>query len=195
MTALWIVTLVVAAVVVLELALGFAIIRRLRDLGSRVKLALDLAQGTARASEIQALQPGQPIPGFQAIGTDGSEITSSSVTRTGALLAFFDANCDSCRAQMAELVSATRRKDAQLQPIVVVVSGDARRGDDLVKSGSSVGRVITEPEPGGLTTSFRIDIFPVFFVLGTDGTVSHRTLSVKDAVEKLRRPFVIAAAS
>ena len=101
----------------------------------------------------------------------GTVISSAMLSDAAGLLAFFSAECRSCRSHMGELAEAARKRRGVAPLTLVVVDGDADVGADLITAAQAFASVAVEPDGGPISSIFRVDVFPTFFRLGSDGQV------------------------
>lgn len=178
------VVVALAAAVAVDMAISLAIIRRLRAIAAEIASAANSGSATVE----QGLSPGERVPSFEAIATDGASVARVDVAPEGALLAFFAAECEACRLHMTELVKYARRRGSSSSNVLIVVDGDPQSGADLISAGSTFAQVVNEPEGGPLSRLFRVGIFPTFFVVGKHESVGLRTHSAHDAAVRSMWP-------
>ncbi len=184
MSAIWGALGAVSLVLVIDLALSIAIIRRLRE----VAQSLGTRGSVSTAAVERGLAPGEPLPAFAAVTTDGEDILSAHLIRKGALIAFFAAECDACRQHMSELRRVLDQSGRQPNTLVVV-DGDAHAGFDLISRAEQFGQVVSEPNDGPLSRLFRVGVFPTFFVVGDSEVIGMRTHAAREAALQAR-PFL-----
>ncbi|PXX71661.1 thiol-disulfide isomerase/thioredoxin [Nocardia tenerifensis] len=136
---------VLAVLVVLDLLLTFAVLRRLRIHEARLS-----APGTVRDELI-----GRRLPRFGASGA----------TR---LVAFFSAGCAPCVEQAAEFA---RHADAERVAILVLGSASESERQRLLTALGDAPTVITEPDGDALAAELGVRSFPQLLLVDESGTI------------------------
>jgi hypothetical protein len=134
--------------------------RRLRALTERVNVFFPVVEGTLPL-------PGTPVPEFDAVATDGAQVTHSAFAGVERIFAALSTGCGSCLEQ----VSAFRELGASLtpQPIVAVV-GPARDRAPMVTQLDGRAIIIEEPEHGPVVEAFEVSEFPAVLLV-RDGVI------------------------
>ncbi|MEV1004497.1 TlpA disulfide reductase family protein [Nonomuraea sp. NPDC050202] len=168
----------IAAVVVvgvlggLNLLLMLAVLRRLREYDDTwARAGMDNLAGRRLLPE-----PGTRIADFTAKTLDGAEITlrdpaGVSGVEGPLLVGFFSTGCPACHEELPRFVEYAATVPGGREQNLVVVSGPADEVADVVEAVSPMARVVVEPEEGPLTTAFSVRRWPLFVLLGQDGTV------------------------
>lgn len=167
--------LVLTALVLLDLALTLAIVRRLREQAANQGRLVD---------PVLAQLVGRPVPAdLAAVAIDGSAVTGELLRGGSAFVAFVATWCDACHADLPRLQEQARARRAAGETVLVVV--EAPSGDDaseLVAALDGVALVVVESSgsggPGGpgtdgdrpFHTAFDVSGFPTYLEI-QDGTV------------------------
>jgi cytochrome oxidase Cu insertion factor (SCO1/SenC/PrrC family) len=120
---------------------------------------------------VNALPVGAELPEFSAIDISGQSISFDELRGAPHIFAFFAASCQSCRHHVARVIEFMQG-EGKGAGLVVVVSGDVRRGADLVEALKAWGRVIVEePVRGALVEAFSVWAFPLFYITDSSGKI------------------------
>ncbi|MDI5982177.1 TlpA family protein disulfide reductase [Amycolatopsis magusensis] len=161
-------SLLVAAVallgvlVLLDLLLTFAVIRRLRTHADLIGEAL----GSPRTPARVMLEAGQKVGEFSARTTADEQVSLAGLTLVG----FFSAHCGTC----AEKLPAFLARAATLgraRTLAVVQHGEKEPTADLVAELSDAALVVVEPEDGPLGRAFDVQAVPAMCLLDAEGRV------------------------
>jgi hypothetical protein len=141
-----------------HLLLTFGLVRRLRELQTR------LTALATSAPDVMTLGVGDRIPQYAGLSVDGP-----------ALWGFFSPQCDACHERIPDFRAAA---DAHHGSVVAVVVRDGGDVDALVAELDGAdrdGRRVVVEEPGGpMTGAFGVHGFPAFAFVDPDGTVRYR---------------------
>lgn len=164
---------VLTAIVLLNLAVTVAVIRRLRELP-----ASGAASGGGSASGGGAAGPlpdpggparGERIPDFAATTVEGVSVDRAALTgRT--VIGFFSTSCSSCALEAPAFADAVVELAAEGIGALAVVQ--RKRGDDaagLAQVLAPTGAVVVEGAPGPLLRAFRVNTTPFYVLAGADG--------------------------
>ncbi|MEV4282242.1 peroxiredoxin family protein [Actinoplanes xinjiangensis] len=151
---------VLTALVLIDLVLTGAVIRRLRDTEKQI-VEMNTPPDTGMA-------PGETLPEFTA--PDGG-LSRADLAGKRSLVAFFSAGCRHCPAQAERL--AERADEIAGRGITVVsvlgVSEDA--GEELAPLLRKAGSLIVEKGFGDVAAAFRTTSTPTLLVFGEDGVL------------------------
>jgi len=165
---------VLTVLVLVDLLLSAAIIRRLRDTEAQLADALP--------STRPGLPTGTPLPDFSS--ADGS-FNRSDVAGTPVLLGFFSTGCRYCPAQAEQLAHRAAEVAGwgiRVVNVLTVIEEDAP--DDLTPVLEKSGTVVTEHGPGGLMASFTVAGTPTFLLYDRHGTLLGNGHTVDEALER-----------
>jgi thiol-disulfide isomerase/thioredoxin len=152
---------VVGFLCALDLLLTFGVIRRLRE-------HTTMLTAPRRQDVPRGLLPGELPAGFSAVTTDGGTVTGTAGVR---LVAFFAVWCSVCPERVPsflEYVSVNRI--ARDSVLAVVADGDKEAPPYLARL-EDVARVSVEPSGGAVSAAFKLESFPTFILLDSDGAV------------------------
>jgi peroxiredoxin len=156
------------ALILLDLVLTLAIIRRLR-------------QHTVRLGELDSilrpspgLEPGSPLPEFTAAATGGESISTASLMGSTTIVIFLSADCHDCHEQLPAIQAYLR---AGARHAIAVVSGD---DPELAGAFDGLAKVIVEDLQGPVQRAFGVRTYPSFVVAGPDGKVEAAALTVQE---------------
>ncbi|WP_163507367.1 TlpA family protein disulfide reductase [Fodinicola acaciae] len=144
----------------LNLALVFGLLRRIRDIESRIS--------SDQAATEPLLAVGAQIDDFEAVTTDGELLRRESLA-DGTLVGFFDPQCESCHENLPHFAAAART-----QPRVrsLAVIRDDEEQEEMVSALSGVSRVVVERRRGPVARAFHVHGTPAFCRLGADQRIS-----------------------
>ncbi|MEN3540053.1 redoxin domain-containing protein [Microbispora sp. ZYX-F-249] len=162
----------VAAVVLLgglvlvNLLLTTAIIRKLRTLGKESSLGGEVPE--------LGLAVGAEVPPFSAVTVADAKVGSADFAGERTLVGFFSTDCRHCLPKAPAFVAAARdaAADGVRTLAVVVVHGEDPA--NLLAALADEVSVVVESEGGAISTAFAIAGFPSFFLVGPDTTVDAR---------------------
>ncbi|GAA0911167.1 TlpA family protein disulfide reductase [Virgisporangium aurantiacum] len=152
---------VVIAVVLtlLNLVLMFGVIRRLRELQSRVDAAPSVLPDAG-------LPAGSPAPELTATTVSGAEVSSVDPARP-TLIGFFSPGCAPCADRIPEFVDYAGTGVAK---VAVVVTDLPAEGDDYVRRLSAVD-VTVQPGQEAWVQGFAVTSYPTLCLVSSDGVV------------------------
>jgi hypothetical protein len=154
---------VLAALLLVDLVLTFAIIRRLREIETKL-----IDMNTPPES---GLPVGEPMPEFAA--ADGT-VSRADLAGGPALIGFFSAGCRHCPAQAEELADRAEELTAQGVRLVSFLSVGDGAVDELSPTLRKAGPLVTEPEPSLVAAAFQESATPAFVLFGADGRLTAR---------------------
>jgi thioredoxin-related protein len=165
---------VLTVLVLVDLLLSAAIIRRLRDTEAQLADALPSTQ--------PGLRTGTPMPDFSS--ADGS-LTRADVAGTPVLLGFFSTGCRYCPAQAEQLAHRASEIAGQgIRVVNVLTVVDEDMPDDLTPVLEKSGTVVTEHGPGGLMAAFSVSGTPTFLLYDGNGTLLGNGHTIDAALER-----------
>jgi hypothetical protein len=166
--------IVLAVLVLVDLLLSGAIIRRLRDHEAQLADALPSTE--------PGLRTGTPMPDFSS--ADGS-LTRADLLGVPVLLGFFSTGCRFCPAQAEQLAHRGPGIAAgSIRVINVLTVTDESVADDLTPVLEKSGTVVTEHGPGGLMATFSVSGTPTFLLFDREGTLIGTGHTVDEALER-----------
>ena len=148
-----------AVVVVFNLLITFAVLRRLRSHESRLA-------GGAGAVESGAELLGRPLPEFTATSTTGATVTNAG--DTARLVGFFSATCAPCRDQAVEFA---RHDDPNRLAIVLMEGAPAAEQEAILAALAGSPTIATEPTSTTVARAMEVRSFPQLLQLDAAGVV------------------------
>lgn len=167
MTVLVAAVVVLAVVVVFNLLITFAVLRRLR--GREERLA-----GPAGAGDPGAELLGRMLPEFATTSTGGEPVTN--VVDAERLVGFFSATCLPCREQAAEFA---RQGDPGRLAIVLMEGAPAADQDAILAALADSPTVVTDPTSTELAAAMGVRSFPQILRFDAAGVVVGARRSVR----------------
>jgi cytochrome oxidase Cu insertion factor (SCO1/SenC/PrrC family) len=171
MAILSVIVAVLTALVLVDLVLSAAIIRRLRETEATL---IDL-----RTPPDTGLPVGATIPDFST-GDDG--LSRDDLAGGPALVAFFSTGCSHCPAQAARLASRADELTGDGTRVVSVLTVSEGRADNLSPVLEKTGTLVTESDPGYLTAVFGETATPSFLLFDADGRLTRRGHELSDVL-------------
>jgi thioredoxin-related protein len=153
--------IVLTVLVLIDLLLSAAIIRRLRETEAQLADVMPSTQ--------PGLKTGTPMPDFSS--KDGS-FTRADVLDTPVLIGFFSTGCRYCPTQAEQLAhrsSEIARRGIRVVNVLTVLDEDVP--DDITPVLEKSGTVVTEQGPGGLMATFSVSGTPTFLLFDSHGTL------------------------
>jgi thiol-disulfide isomerase/thioredoxin len=162
----------VSVLCLVNLALLFAVIRKVRLLGERIdKMPV---MGAA------ALLPvGSKVPEFTAVTTTGESRSLADLAGSRSVLGFFSPSCQPCRTQLPEFIEFAKALPGGSGHALAVVVGE---GEAAAEFGADLGEavpVVIAPQRGTLTAAFSLRGIPAFYLIGPDGRIEARGMAVQ----------------
>jgi len=160
---------VIGVVLLANLALTLALVRRVRVLSER----------PAMLPGRPGLPIGSPVPDFTATTVSGETKSRSEMTGSRSLFGFFDAGCISCHRQLPEFANLAGTISGGAGQVLAVVTGSDERAAEFVSELDGVAAVVREPQEDALCTAFRVKGFPSFYLVNGTGSVEASGTAVR----------------
>lgn len=156
---------ILTVLVVVDLVLTTAVIRRLRTYEAGGPMA-------GAPPQTIELAVGAEVPEFAA-DADGSRLDRGTLLGRRTLIGFFSTTCRPCTTEASELVRREARLTADgitTVPVLMLNGGADPNGLAAVLAG--VGPVVTEPPGGAVATAFGAKATPSYVLVDPDGRVA-----------------------
>jgi hypothetical protein len=157
---------VVVVITLLNLVLLLGVVRRLREHETRLAT---LREGAGGPPELIAAV-GSRVGSFSARSVAGTLVDNATLP-TPALVGFFSPGCDACHERLPDFRQAAG--DHPGRALAVVIE-DGLDPASLVADLDGSATVVLEPPGGPLMEAFGVQGFPVFALVGSDGTIQAR---------------------
>ncbi|MEV6695031.1 redoxin domain-containing protein [Micromonospora sp. NPDC051196] len=174
---------IVAAVVLiglvslLNLALTYGVIRRLRQHNDMLG-----AQSFAGSAPVSRLSVGAVVDDFKAVTVSGGTATRDDLSGH-TLVGFFSPDCPACTAEIGRFVEVARsRRDSVW---AVAVGEPDRVADTVATLIPAAGTVIAEDGQQEMISAFGVAGFPAFFVMGDGGAVQAIGIRTDEVLAKI----------
>jgi thiol-disulfide isomerase/thioredoxin len=175
MFVLSVAVVVLAAIVVLNLAVTVAVIRRLREQRNPPPDAAGDDAAMAGGPDI-----GAHVPDFTATTDQGTPMSRADLPdRT--VIGFFSTSCSACTEDAPRFTAAAQALAENGVAALSVVQ--RKRGDDaeeLVSALAPGGPVVVEPAPGPVLRGWRVSTTPAYFLVGPGGAVEGKSVVLAD---------------
>lgn len=162
---------VLAALVILNLLLTGAIIRRMRRETNMLQEMLKPG----------GLAPGTAVPEFAAVDQNGNPLSRTDLAGRHTAFAFFSATCEPCLTEAPQWTERTRELASSGWDVVTVVRRTPGSERSLLWSLlPEHGRVIADDDPAPVHTAFNFSGNPAYTLVGPDGTVVRAGRQLED---------------
>jgi peroxiredoxin len=162
----------VAVLCLLNLALLFAVTRKVRLLAERVDKMPVIGPA--------ALLPvGAKAPEFTAVTTDGESRSLGDLTGSRSVVGFFSPNCEPCRIQLPEFIEFAKALPGGPRQALAVVTGQADAVAGFAADLDGTAAVVIAARQGPLTAAFSVRGMPAFYLIGGDGRIEARGMAVQ----------------
>jgi len=167
---------VLAILVVLNLAMTVGLIHRLREIHRTVT---DWSERAKASPLLGGIPVGELAPAFLATAVDGTSVGSADFAGSRWLLGFFSSSCGSCRTYLPRLGELAKSQVNPLRPLIVI-DGPAGLAADLVAMGTGMGPVVVENFDGGVSSEFKVNLYPTYYMIDEGGRIAFGSNSVDD---------------
>lgn len=147
-----------AALVLVDLVLSAAIIRRLRETEAKL---IEMTTPPTSGLPIGATMPEFASP-------DG-QVSSTDIAGGPVLIGFFSAGCRHCPAQAEVLADRAEEIASEGVRVVSVLTVGEGMTDELAPTLTKAGPLIVEGDQGTVTAAFQVQGTPSFVMFGADG--------------------------
>lgn len=172
------VVVLIGLVSLLNLALTYGVIRRLRRHNDMLR-----AQSVAGSAQVSQLTVGAVVDEFKAVTVSGGTATRDDLSGQ-TLVGFFSPDCPACAAEIGRFVEVARSRSRD--SVWAVAVGEPDRVADTVATLTPVaGMVIAEEDQHEMVTAFGVAGFPAFFVVGGGGVVQAIDILTDEVLAKI----------
>ncbi|ETK34755.1 peroxiredoxin family protein [Microbispora sp. ATCC PTA-5024] len=155
--------ILLGGLVLVNLLLTGAVIRKLRTLSEESR--------AARAPRTFGLAVGAEVPAFSAVTVTDTKVTADDFAGERTFVGFFSTDCPHCLPKAPAFVETAHAAASDgMRVLAVVVEGEQESAGLLAALTDEVS-VVVESEGGAMADAFAIAAFPSFFLVGPDGTV------------------------
>ncbi|TDC85943.1 TlpA family protein disulfide reductase [Micromonospora sp. KC606] len=160
-----------AALVVVNLVLSAAIIRRLRETEAKlIEMTTPAASG---------LPLGGAMPEF--VSPDG-QVSSADLAGGPVLVGFFSAGCRHCPAQAEALADRAEEIGGGGVRVLSFLTAGEGETDDLAPTLRKAGLLVTEGDTSAMMTTFQVQGTPAFLMFGDDGRLLARGHELSEVI-------------
>ncbi|GAA3285625.1 MULTISPECIES: hypothetical protein [Dactylosporangium] len=154
-------TVVLTIVVVLNLVLTFALLRRV--VGAESRLAT-IERGAPTMAEV-----GERIEEFTAATTTGEILTRDELT-PGTVIGFFDPDCELCQSHVAGFSATAAAIGDRTRTLAVI--REAEEADLMAQAFGPGVRTVIEKRRGPVARAFHVHATPSFCTVGPGQTIA-----------------------
>ncbi|MEU0550770.1 TlpA disulfide reductase family protein [Micromonospora sp. NPDC005979] len=155
---------ILAALVLADLALTAAVVRRLRE--TEMKL-IDMNSPPA-----SGLPLGAAIPEFTA---PGGQISRADLVGSPTLIGFFSAGCRHCPGQAAKLADRAEEIASGGVRVISFLTAPEESTEDLGPTLRKAGLLVMDDTPSAVMAAFQVQGTPTFVMFGADGRLAARS--------------------
>jgi peroxiredoxin len=162
----------VSVLCLVNLALLFAVIRKVRLLQERVDQMPVMAPA--------ALLPvGSKAPEFTAVTINGESRSLADLGGSRSVVGFFSPNCEPCRTQLPEFIEFAKALPEGAGHALAVVVGEGEAAAGFAAELDGAAAVVIAPRQNPLTATFSVRGMPAFYLIGADGRIEARGMAVR----------------
>ena len=168
----------IGLVSLLNLALTYGVIRRLRQHNDMLG-----APSFAGPAQVSQLAVGAVVDDFKAVTVSGGTVARNDLSGH-TLVGFFSPDCPACTAEIGRFVEVARSRSRDSVWAVVVGEPD-RVADTVATLTPAAGTVIAEDGRQEMVSAFGVVGFPAFFVIGVGGAVQAIGIRTDEVLAKI----------
>lgn len=158
-----------------NLALLFAVVRKVRVLGERV----DKMPAIGPAA---LLPVGSKAPEFTAVTAAGESCSLAELTGSRSVVGFFSPGCEPCRTQLPKFIEFAKALPGGSGQALAVVVGEGEAAAGFAADLDGAAAVVITPRQGRLTAAFSVRGMPAFYLIGPDGRIEAGGMAVQALV-------------
>jgi hypothetical protein len=184
---LTIAVIALALLVLVDLLLTFAILRRLREHEERLS---QLSERPVGGPEI-----GQPLPRFETVTVDGGLLDSTALLGGESVVAVFSTSCHGCEQQAPRFVEVASQMALTGRRIITLLIDDGQQEDHPLRQVlSRAGLLVIESHDGSLKAAIGPQLLPSYYLFTAEGLLVAKAPSV-DALPRIQRLAQVGAGS
>ena len=149
----------VGALCVLDLLLTLAVIRRLREVGTR----LSALERSSPARGPSLLPVGASVPEFSAVSAAGEPLSERALLGGRSLVAFLHSGCTPCRELIPDLKAYLARGDRRV--LAVVVGEEHEPADGLAAELRGLATIVRGADAPPVAGAFAVTGFPTLYAV------------------------------
>jgi peroxiredoxin len=168
---------VVTVLSVVNLALMFAVIRRVREHGER------LAKLPRMRPMLQRLPAGTKVPEFTTVTVTGESRSLADMAGSRSLVGFFSPGCPPCHDQLPEFTKFAKTLPGGASHVLAVVTGAEKPAMEFAARLDGDASVVVEHPKGPVATAFSVEGMPSFYLVGADGRIEASGMAMEMIAE------------
>ncbi|ADI04167.1 hypothetical protein SBI_01046 [Streptomyces bingchenggensis BCW-1] len=170
----------VAVIAALNVVLTLAVVRRWRARVSAPPVVHDRGPIPFDGDPEPGIAPGDRMPGFTAVTTDGGTVTRDDLAGREALIAFLSLDCSGCDDSVPEFGERARQvRDAGGQVLAMVVGTDAADSKLTARLVGIADHVVPEHLNAPVSNLFGARFYPGFAHYGPDGVATATSIGME----------------
>jgi peroxiredoxin len=163
----------VAVLCLANLALTFALVRRVRRHDEQ------LAARPWLRGAVMPLPAGTKVPEFAAVTVSGERRTLGDLSGSRCLVGFFTTGCLPCDVQKPEFAEFAKTIPGGAAQVLAVITGAEEEAAEFAADLDGVASVVIEPRHGALAAAFSAHGRPSFYLIDADGRIETSGMTVR----------------
>jgi len=151
----------VGALCVLDLLLTLAVVRRLREMGTRLS-ALERSSPVRGPSQLSV---GSSVPEFSAVTAAGEPLSEQALVGGRSLVAFLHSSCAPCHELVPELKAYLASPAGGGQRVLAVLIGEDHQADGMVGELRGLATIVRGAEARPVASAFAVIGFPTLYAV------------------------------
>ena len=167
---------IVGAGLLINLALTFALVRRVRRHGEQ------LARFPFKIFDsemMDGLRAGSKVPDLKVRTVSGETRSLAGAGGTHSVIGFFSVGCPACEKQLPEFKEYARTIPGGASQVLAVISGNEAAAAGFARELEGVAEVVLEPHRGSAQQAMSVSTFPALYLLDAGGHVQIAGRSVQ----------------
>jgi peroxiredoxin len=160
---------IVGAGLLINLALTFALLRRVRRHGEQLARFPFKMFDSAMMGD--GLRAGSKVPDLKVRTVSGETRSLAGTGGTHSVIGFFSVGCPSCEKQLPEFKEYARTIPGGVSQVLAVISGNEAAAAGFARELEGVAEVVLEPHRGSVQQAMSVSTFPALYLLDAGGQV------------------------
>jgi peroxiredoxin len=160
---------IVGAGLLINLALTFALLRRVRRHGEQ------LARFSFKRFDNEmmgdGLRAGSKVPDLKVQTVSGETRSLAGPGDAHSVIGFFSVGCPPCEKQLPQFKEYARTIPGGVSQVLAVISGNEAAAAGYVRELAGVAEVVLEPHRGSVQQAMSVSTFPALYLLDAGGHV------------------------
>lgn len=176
---------IVGAGLLINLALTFALVRRVRRHGEQLArfpfkvFDSEMMDGLRAGSKVPDLKVRTISGETRSLAGTGGTSATGGTGGTRSVIGFFSVGCPACEKQLPEFKEYARTIPGGASQVLAVISGNEAAAAGFARELEGVAEVVLEPHRGSAQQAMSVSTFPAFYLLDAGGHVQIAGRSVR----------------